>query len=994
MPAARLRLFGTPVADTGEAALQFRAERRFQLLAYLAVRKDWVARDELANLFWPDQDNASARRNLRWVLHSAKELDVLPGVEADRERVRFATTTDVAAFEQAVAESRWNDAATLYTGPFLAGLDANSSEPFQNWLRSARGRYVDSFRAASLEVARQCAGADDDRCIELAERMLAEDPFDEQALRVLMRAYAAMDRLHPLQRAYREFSERLLDELGLEPSAQTRSLLRQLIDTPAASRANADIAAPAPIVTSFIGRRDELRQIGALLDQPECRLLTIIGPGGIGKSRLAAELAGTRRARDFVALEALSLPSQIAAHVARKLGLVPSGNADPESLVTNHLGSNPALLVLDNFEHLIDGAALLLRWLDQCPRLQLLVTSRERLEVGNEWVFRLEGLSGTNEGERAPGEESDAVRLFVERARPLNPDFKLEREQGGIDEIVRLVDGMPLAIELAAAWTRLLPCADIARDLEANLDLLASHGQMLRAEHHSIRASFEYSWSLLVPRERDLLARLSVFRGGFTHAASRVVAEAALPALASLADKSLVKQGPASRFSLHPLLLKFAGDKLDEMPESKSDVNARHAQYYCAMLARSAESGAVVQPHALAAIDVDFENCVAAWKWALKESRFDLADSGTLPWVFFFERGGRMREGLELFSAAAELPGYNASPQRTRANIEWGRAMLSMRAGSLPEAQERARDALRSYRGVRDASGILRCVNLLGMTHWQRGEFDHARTYFREGLKRSQAGGDARGEWRFAANLALANQSAGDYAEARTLFEFAAENARRRADRSDLSLTLNNLGNLCIAQGDGASARTHLLESLALAEETGNRLGIPFTLVNLAILDIDDRRYAHARDFVTRALALVKKGADRQVEPMCLYTLARIEAECGDFARARVCLGQAARIAVSTQNSPNMVEVAVWAAHVDIAEHATERAAEILSVVLAHPLAGTSERKLAGDKFDAVMSELPPTVRDRARQAALGLTLEDVMARVIAAAPSTLATAE
>ena len=652
--------------------------------------------------------------------------------------------------------------------------------------------------------------------------------------------------------------------------------------------------------------------------------------------------------------------------------------------------------MLDNFEHLIDGAALLGRWLSLCPGLQLIVTSRERLETANEWVFRLEGLSGLPMKARSavPATESEAVRLFIERARPLNPDFKPEREQAGIHEIVRLVDGMPLAIELAAAWTRLLPCADIARDLEANLDLLASPGRMLRAEHHSIRVSFEYSWSLLVPRERELLARLSVFRGGFTHEASRQVAEAALPALASLADKSLVRAGPERAFLAAPVVAEIRERKAGRVARGASGCS-RPPRAILLPDDRPVRRGRVRRSTGSAGRHrYRFRELCGGLAVGIEAPRFDLVDRATLPWIFFFERGGRMREGLELFSAAAESEGRGAAPPRTRANIEWGRAMLLMRAGSLPEAQERAREALRSYRGVRDAAGILRCVNLLGMTHWQRGEFDHARTYFREGLKRSQAEADARGEWRFAANLALANQSAGDYAEARALFELAMANARKRADRSDLSLTLNNLGNLCITQGDGASARTYLLESLALAEETGNRLGIPFTLINLAILDIDDRQYARARDFVTRATALVQKGADRQVEPMCLYTLARIEAECGDFVRARDCLGQAARIAVSTQNSPNMVEVAIWAAHVDMADHAPERAAEILSVVLEHPLAGTSERKLARDKFDVAMSLLPASAIDHARRAVEGLTLEDIMARVIAAAPSHQVAAE
>ena len=988
MARAMLRLFGPPRLEGLGDPIVFRAERRFQLLAYLAMRGDWVPRDELAHLFWPDPNNASARQNLRWVLYSLRDIGSaggLGGLSAERERVRFVADTDVVAFERALAEQRPGDAVALYVGPFVDGLEGGASEPFGRWAEASRSRFADAFRGAALALA-QLPSADTERRIAIGRRLLDHDPYDEEALALIVRGLCAGGRMLQAQRLYQQFAERLLIEMGLEPSAETRRLASVWSQArQARAEGAAQVAAAIPAPASFVGRRDELAQIDALLAQPECRLLTIIGPGGIGKSRLAAEVLALHGGGEIVSLEGLSVPSQIAPQVARKLGLSLPSDSQAEAAVQAHFGERAVLIVLDNFEHVIDGAGLLVRWLGHCPRLQLIVTSRERLDAAGEWLFPLEGLAGPRQGsEQARESDSDAVRLFALHAGRSCADFDVERELDGICDIVALVEGMPLAIELAAVWTRLLPCADIAADLRSGLDVLTAAGPLHRAEHASMRASFEHSWGLLLPRERELLGRLGVFRGGFTHAAARQVADAALPALAALVDKSLLRSTANGRFSLHPLLHQFASEKFAAGADPKIDVQARHGEFFLALTGRP-ENSAATPANLRSGIDADLENCLAAWHWAVAESRFDLLESSCRSLAGYLANRGRMRDGLDLFAAAAGHLRMVPAPQRLRAHVERSRANFLMRVGALAEAEACGQDALRSYRVARDGAGILSCMILLGNTSWQRGDYERAKTYFREGLKRARVEGDAAAEWKFAMNLAVASQAAGDYPGARELFELAASNARRRADRSDLSVTLNNLGNLCVALEDDASARTHLLESLALAEATGNRMSQPFTLVNLAIIDIGSHEPERARGYVERALEIVRTGADRQVEPMCLYTLARVELECGDFERAHHWLAEAARISLATQNVPNMVEVAIWAAQLAGREGALEPAVEALSVVLEHPRTSAHERQMASEQLATIAAQLPAAALDRASQDARALTLEAVMQRVIAA---------
>jgi predicted ATPase/DNA-binding SARP family transcriptional activator len=970
----RAILLGTPYVERDGKIYECPPERRFQLLAYLAYRGEWVTRDALAFMCWPDQDNAGARRNLRWVLHSMRELPELGVIEAERDRIRVHLSTDVRQFEAAVKNAKWADAVTLYRGALCTGFDAHASEPLAKWLRLERGRLAEMFRRAAMALIDASSAIE---VVPLARRLLAEDPADEEALRAALRALRELKQEREAERIYREFSERMMDELGLEPSAETRALMHER------ETLSSQASAPPPIESSFIGRQRELDEIALLLAQPDCRLVTLIGPGGVGKSRLAREAMSRFSAGPawMVPLEALAVPGQLTGKVALALGIRLAARGSAELQVQTRLGDRPCLLVLDNFEHLIDAAEQAARWLVACPQLRIVVTSRERLGIEHEWLLPVEGLS-TPAPVDGGFEQADSVRLFVERARAAKRGFEPSAEQEAIVRIVEQVDGMPLAIELAAAWVRVLPCIDIARDLDEGLELLQTESAG-RVERRSVRASFEHSWSLLMARERELFAQLSVFRGGFSREGARQVAGAALPAIAQLVDKSLVRADGVGRFGLHPLLRQYAAEKLALSPTGEASARHRHAEFFAHWMAGYAGLGKVDLDAALPALDVEFENCRVAWDWAIEHQRADIVRTASLVLLAYFERRGRVRDGLECFAAADKLqpstPGYGAA----MGNVERGKATLMLRAGHYDEAERCARQALQRFRLNRDACGIKSSLTTLGLANWERARYAGARPYFSEGLKRCRADGDRDGEAGFLTNLALIAKADGQYSDAETLLTHAIEIYREVGDRIHLISALNNLGNLYRSLRQPARGRAPLLESLAVAEETGDLITLPFVVINLALVELELGHLDAAYSYAERALAVVRKGADRQIETGCHATLARIELARGAPGRARGHLRTAATMAREMKHVPLMLGAAINIAAALRLEGQCGASAAILYMVRSHPSAGQPDR----DDVDRELAALEPTLSDdalaSARERAATLALDDVISQAI-----------
>ncbi|UCC86777.1 MAG: helix-turn-helix domain-containing protein, partial [Anaerolineales bacterium] len=386
--------------------------------------------------------------------------------------------------------------------------------------------------------------------------------------------------------------------------------------------------------TPLIGRQPELTALARMLCEPQCRLLTLTGTGGIGKTRLALELAFTRRdlfpdGVYFVSLASFTSPEFIAPTIGEALGLRFSGVLDPKAQILDYLREKSLLLVLDNLEHLLEGGGLLAQMLQQAPHVKLLVTSRERLNLQGEWLFDIQGLPVPAPDQIDRAEEYSAVALFLQSAWRAQVGFELkDEERPWVARICQLVEGAPLAIELAAAWVRVLTCREIAQEIERNLDFLAASARDLPERHRSMRAAFDHSWRLLSDEERRALSQLSVFRGGFTREAAEKVAGAPLPLLSSLVSKSLAQPVAEGWFDLHELVRQYAEAHLDTVSEGHTMVPGHadgfaarqaHAAYYLALVEQAAPQ--LFGPEQVAwlqRLEHEYDNIRAALAWLLK----------------------------------------------------------------------------------------------------------------------------------------------------------------------------------------------------------------------------------------------------------------------------------------------------------------------------------------------------------------------------------------
>jgi predicted ATPase/DNA-binding CsgD family transcriptional regulator len=371
--------------------------------------------------------------------------------------------------------------------------------------------------------------------------------------------------------------------------------------------------------TPFVGRHNELVHITSLLVDPTCRLLTLLGPGGIGKTRLALEAAFRQQVQFtdgmcFVALQPLGSPDLVIPAIANALELRFYPGGDPKQQILDFLRDKQILLVLDNFEHLLDEAIIVSDMLMSAPQLKVMTTSRERLNLVEEWIFDVAGLSVPQNFGEEPISNYDAVRLFVQSAQRVQAGFQLaEAQQAVVTRICQLVGGMPLGIEMAAAWVRALSCDEIADEIERGMDILASTARNVPTRHRSMRVALDHSWTLLMPLEQRGCKYLSVFRGGFTRDAGSFVSDVSIWTLTALVDKSLLRVDPQGRYHIQELLRQYAEEQLEESEES---VNARdrHAAYYAEFMHERWEAlRSQQQREALDDIEADIDNIRLAW---------------------------------------------------------------------------------------------------------------------------------------------------------------------------------------------------------------------------------------------------------------------------------------------------------------------------------------------------------------------------------------------
>jgi predicted ATPase/DNA-binding SARP family transcriptional activator len=899
--AIRMLLFGAPSIVQDGVTTVLPRERGSQLLVFLAHRRGWVARHELAALLWPEHESRLALTNLRKALFRLQERPWGAAIDVLSSTVRLEADTDTAAFDDALQAGRHADALALRRGEWLHGFDDDANEPWTTWLRFERERLRAAWRAAALDHLAE-EGTDTVEGIDLASRLLEADPLDEAALRALMELLARSGQAARARQAYRDFTARMTGELGLAPGARLQALHDDLGSAGVAPA----LPLPAPGLAGFIGRTGERRRIAELLARDDVRLVTVTGPGGMGKTRLARcvlhDMAAAHDDVAFVPLEDLLSMPEVATRIARELGVALQGRASPLDQLGAALRDRSTLLALDNFEQLVDEAGQLEALLAACPRIKLLVTSRIRLGLPGEQLYPLEGLPCPEPEDSDRLEAFDAARLFIAAARRVQPALSPASESAAIVDICRQLDGLPLALELAAAWTRVLPCAAIAAELRAGTELLRADDATHPPRHASMEVVFEQSWQRLVPAERDTLARLSVFRGGFGVDAARAVAAAALPVLGSLVDKSLLRKD-GLRLALHPLVQQLAAHKLGE--SERRATRAAHGAYFQHRLIQcqsAAESG---ERTTLRAIDVDLENFRLAWQWALDDGPTHTLPGCAATLLSYFDHRGRVEDGLRWMRAAVDAPRVR-DDLVLHALLESRASHLCYRLDRYAQAEQLATQALertlrdeQAQRDERNIAARIQALTVIAACALRFGRLEEAQQRYEQLLSRVRDEGRPQQIAGTLDNLALVHKRLGRYDEALRLSLESLEQHRRGGHGAGIALCLNNLGSLYLSRDEPAAAQGVLREALALCERDG--LGNTFALVEANLSEAAMRLgdIPAARRHAQRSRENAQANGNRAVWAWMQAQGARLSVREGDLAQACAVLAEGLSTAVA-----------------------------------------------------------------------------------------------
>jgi predicted ATPase/DNA-binding CsgD family transcriptional regulator/Tfp pilus assembly protein PilF len=699
----------------------------------------------------------------------------------------------------------------------------------------------------------------------------------------------------------------------------------------------------------FVNRVSEIAEIAHRLNDADCRLLTLVGPGGIGKTRLAVRAAADcvdqfDNGIFFVPLQPLDSPEFIISAIADALGFQFGLSGDLKQQLFQYLREKTLLLLLDNFEHLLGGVVLLTEILDAAPGIKLIVTSREVLNLQEEWLYSVHGLPyPKTEDVEQPGAYS-AIQLFVERARRVRGDLSLADEQAGVIRICQLVEGMPLALELASTWTKTLQTDEIATEIQRSIDFLSTSVRNVPERHQSMQAVFEQTWQRLSDGERRVFSALSVFSGGFRREAAEAVAGVSLRILSGLGDKSLLTHEPNGRYQIHELLRQYAQTRLETTPDEAFRIHDLHCAYYARFLHERQQSlaGSSRQRDASLEIEADLDNVRAAWAWAVEHSKVEAVEQAQYALIMFSAIQGRFVEAKGAFEKAVRMLD-NGDP---RTEFLLARVLCSLGAsysygGSLEQAESTLERSWRLYVQHIDLSApglehidprlILAYVYLL-----QGRNFDRAEQITREAIQDNLVRQDYFNLTNAGIVLTIVARIQGKHKEASQYVQQAYEYTVITGDLYQRSSILSELAAISLIFGSTADAKRHFQAAYAIQLDLKIYRGLPETLTSLGRIALLEGDYAEARRSYEQARSIAHDWGNPIGLAAALEGLGDSTRAMSHYGEARRYLREALQI-----SSPHMVSrtlsIFVGIGDLFLQTEQRTRGIELLAFALQHP---------------------------------------------------------
>ena len=924
------------------------------LLAYLALEGSQHRR-ALADLVWPGAVDArdslsTTLRRLRGVLGS------LLIVDADQ----IATTVrhDVAEFEEAVRSGEPSDVVHAYGGAFLDGLTLPLRGEIEDWIVETRERLAGLARKAYVTQARRALDRGDTAaaaCLgEVAWALPHAPPFDQQGLETM---------------AWLLRSSRSPRYGDVEREAKHLGLVLERDEASVAGGTAGRIALSIP-ATSFIGRDREMAEIAAVFARPHGRLVTLHGPGGSGKSRLAVEVVD-RLVRDgtpldaavVVPLEAVQRAGLVGDAVVAAMGLVASPDLAAERQVIRAIGARRVVLVLDNMEHLFEARAFVAELVRTCPALRVLVTSRVALNLTDEHRIAVDGLPLEPDGD-----QDGAVELMWDRMRQIGST------PGSAEDarhVCRILDGSPLAIELAAAMTRTASLGELAAQLADDLTVLVNRDSTVTERHRSLIAALDVSWQLLGTRLQQAIARLAVFHGGFTAAEAEAVVNVDRSVLAELVDASLVRALPSERFERHPLIGQFLSAKLAADSAIEAAVKQRHAEYFLDEVRERDHAMLGAEATQVAAwLETSLANVRAAWSWAVQQGDLERLAAAAWPLVHFAEMRGRFTDVGAMYdevASGAEHLASNDDTARVLAAILACRTFVLFRSGRYAETLEQGQAALACFGGVERPLvtwGAWAARQGMALSLAALGRLDEGLALVRDNVAMCEtvrAGGadDARLRRTLDVMEGTSHETLAVVAIQAGAFEVALEHLDDAVGLLTphrpygLGYIYWSLGQAYLGIGAVDAADERLQKGLRFAAATGFRNQVGHLLNEVARVQLSRAELAVAEATCERTITLAVESGDRalEVSARAAFGCAALRAGRVDDARSR--FRDAVALAHEAACYPAAMEAVVGLAKLAAAEKREREAVRLYAFVSTSPyataaLVSAAEEGLAG----------------------------------------------